>query len=68
MNDIFELRYVGTPKGLLDYIGEQICEFCYGEGEVTTMESVWAGEPHYAPIGTQKCVCQLSEPDYDPDN
>jgi hypothetical protein len=35
------------------------CEFCGGiDGEhedITTMEQVWPGEPHMAPIGTQPC-------------
>jgi len=38
---------------------ENICEHCDGAGEVQTMEKVWAGEPHEAPIGTKKCVCKL---------
>lgn len=45
---------------------EEVCEFCLGEGEVTTMETVWPGEPHQAPIGTQKCICRLGDgPDRD---
>lgn len=42
---------------------EEICALCDGTGEVTTMETVWAGEPHTAPIGTEKCICQLKEED-----
>lgn len=42
---------------------EEVCEFCGGTGEVTTMEQVYPGEPHLAPIGTQKCVCQLRDND-----
>lgn len=40
---------------------EDVCEYCGGTGEITTMESVYAGEPHQAPIGTQTCICQLEE-------
>ena len=34
------------------------CEMCGGTGEMTTMEYVYAGEPHMAPIGTRPCLCQ----------
>lgn len=44
---------------------ESVCEFCCGTGEVSTMEQVWAGEPHYADIGTRFCICQIKEPDSD---
>jgi len=40
---------------------EEVCEFCLGEGETTTMETVYAGEPHQAPIGTQKCICRIDD-------
>lgn len=40
---------------------EIVCEICGGTGEVSTMEPVWAGEPHMADIGTEKCVCQISD-------
>lgn len=36
----------------------EVCEFCYGTGETDTMEAVYQNEPHYAPIGTEKCICQ----------
>lgn len=39
----------------------EVCEFCEGEGEVPCMEYVYAGEPHQAMIGTQKCICQVRE-------
>lgn len=42
---------------------EEVCADCLGTGEVTTMETVWAGEPHTAPIGTEKCICTLRDPD-----
>lgn len=48
---------------------EEVCADCLGTGEVTTMESVYAGEPHMAPIGTAKCHCQArDEDDYDNQN
>lgn len=34
---------------------EEVCAECHGDGEVTTMERVYAGEPHMAPIGTATC-------------
>lgn len=45
---------------------EEPCETCGGEGEVSTMEQVYPGEPHMAPIGTAPCPdCNLPEPDYE---
>lgn len=41
--------------------GAKVCEFCGGSGEVETMEYVYPGEPHMAPIGTQKCVCKVEK-------
>lgn len=42
------------------------CEMCEDTGEVTVDEQVYPGEPHTAPIGTRKCICQLpDEDDYD---
>lgn len=38
---------------------EEVCAECGGTGEVTTMERVYANEPHTAPIGTAPCpVCR----------
>lgn len=42
---------------------EEVCEYCLGTGETTEMERVYPGEPHMAPIGTRKCMCQLRESD-----
>lgn len=47
------------------YPVEDWCDECGGVGEVTTQEPVYAGEPHTANIGTRKCHCKISEPDYD---
>ena len=45
------------------------CRTCDGTGEVTTMEAVYAGEPHMAPIGTGKCPdCTKVDDDYEPEN
>lgn len=37
---------------------ERVCAECLGEGTVTTMEAVYPGEPHMAPIGTKVCICR----------
>lgn len=42
---------------------DEVCEICGGTGEIDTMEAVWPGEPHMAPIGTRKCVCQIRDDD-----
>jgi hypothetical protein len=47
---------VHPDEGDGEYI--EICEVCEGTGEYTTMEKVWAGEPHEAPIGTAHCNCE----------
>ena len=41
----------------------EVCALCLGTGEVTTMETVYQGEPHVAPTGTEKCLCQLKDVD-----
>lgn len=41
------------------------CEFCEDTGEVTTMEAVYAGEPHTAPIGSGTCPHCKAEDEYD---
>lgn len=46
---------------------DPVCEFCGGEGEVTTMEYVYPGEPHMAPIGTRTCICKLKINEYEHD-
>ena len=32
------------------------CKECNGIGEVSTMEKVWANEPHMAPVGSAVCA------------
>ena len=36
-----------------------ICEYCGGIGELSSMMTVYAGEPHMADIGTEPCICQI---------
>lgn len=43
----------------------EVCVHCLGTGEVTTMERVYPGEPHMAPIGTEPCICQKKNHDHD---
>jgi len=42
---------------------EYDCFICKDTGEITIMESVYPGEPHMAPIGTQPCICQIDDDD-----
>lgn len=37
------------------------CEHCGGTGVVTVHETVWAGEPHTAPVGEKRCICTIPE-------
>ncbi len=39
------------------------CDICEDTGEVTTMEKVYNGEPHEAPIGSKTCICRIQEED-----
>lgn len=59
-----EVRY-SCLKCERDCETEEVCEFCGGTGEVTTMEQVYAGEPHMAPIGTATCSCRLQAKEYE---
>lgn len=41
---------------------EEVCEFCLGEGTVSTDES--DGEGHIMRgVGTEKCICQIRDED-----
>lgn len=60
---MIEIQYKGNIRGLFKVIGEEICEFCLGEGEVSTDERDRDGNWERG-VGTQRCICQLSEPDY----
>lgn len=42
-------------------IPNEECDICGGTGEVTTMEPVYAGEPHTAPVGSRRCECTIDE-------
>lgn len=58
-----EIEYI-MDSDQIEEEEEDVCEFCDGTGEVTTMESVYPGTPDshiQAPIGTEKCICQLDE-------
>ncbi len=44
-----------------------ICEDCNDTGEVVVDQQVYAGEPHYASIGRQKCICQINVEDQTPE-
>lgn len=38
---------------------DEICDTCFGTGEITTMERVYPNEPHLAPVGSAPCPdCQ----------
>lgn len=43
----------------------EACEFCLGMGIIDTDECVYPGEPHMAPVGTQKCLCRIDLEEYD---
>jgi len=58
MATVFKLEYVGSPAGLMEYLADQICEYCGGTGEIIFMERVYPGEPHEAFIGSKPCECQ----------
>lgn len=66
------MRSIGLPEDEAENMFEDIgvdfadgedetvvCEYCVGTGEITVMETVYAGEPHQAPTGTQKCICKI---------
>lgn len=42
---------------------EEVCAHCLGTGEVSIMDYVYPGEPHMAPIGTKRCICQIKDND-----
>ena len=43
-------------------------DICDGSGEIITMERVYPGEPHMAPIGTKICLCKKQEKEYEPED
>lgn len=49
---------------------EEVCELCGGEGVVSQMGYVYAGEPHMADIDEAPCPdCSLKDEDeYEPDD
>ncbi len=56
---MLELSFAGTSAGLRKYIGELICEFCWGNGEVYFMEM--DNDGNWANTGVRTCDCQLKE-------
>ena len=65
---MIDLSYVGNKKGLMNYIGEQICEDCLGEGVV--YESVLYTGDNLPPGGMydfepRTCHCRMIEPEYE---
>jgi len=57
--EVFELSYVGSPKGLMEYLGQQNCEHCWGSGIYNFFEQDRDG--HWADTGSRTCECQLKE-------
>jgi len=65
--ELFEMAFVGSPKGLMEYIGKAICEYCHGTGLMKV--SVHFHGYNLAPDGMYEyedrvCLCKLPEPDY----
>ena len=50
---------------LLTPAEEYECDSCNDTGERTVDES--DGEGHYAPTGTQKCICRIDVDTYEPE-
>ncbi len=60
---MINLAFKGSPRELMDYIGKQICEDCYGKGILYFMEQDSDG--HYANTGVKTCPCQLIITDFE---
>jgi hypothetical protein len=58
---MINLSYEGSPKGLLEYIGREICEHCFGEGVLYFMERDRDG--HFADTGMKTCYCRIQDRD-----
>lgn len=56
---MIELSFVGKPKDLMRYIGEQICEECLGEGVVYFMEQ--DNDGNFANTGVKTCYCRMQD-------
>lgn len=56
---MINLSYQGSPRGLMNYIGFEICENCYGEGLVKFYERDSSG--NLADTGIKACFCQKVE-------
>lgn len=73
-NEKYHMYKGGTEQLLKEgVIEEEVdeCEYCGGkDGEhedITTMETVYAGEPHMAPIGSQTCPNALPDDEHEHD-
>lgn len=56
------IQFVFTCREI-DIEQSEVCQYCEGEGEVPCMDYVYAGEPHMAMVGTQKCICREDDGD-----
>jgi len=55
-----------TPEEVQSWFKENVeqhvnCDVCQDTGEIECMETVYAGEPHQAMVGTRKCLCQIDD-------
>ena len=56
---MINLSYKGSPRGLMEYIGREICKDCLGNGVLYFMEQDKDG--HYANTGMKTCHCQMQD-------
>ena len=58
MENVFELSYVGSPKGLMDYIKSKIpfCNICNDTGEVEIMGD--GDNFEWDVVEIKRCSCQ----------
>lgn len=43
----------------------EVCMYCFGTGEISVDESDGEGHMQHG-VGTEKCVCQIKEREYEP--
>jgi len=56
---MINLSYKGSPRGLMEYIGKEICKDCLGAGVLYFYERDRDG--HLADTGMKTCHCQMSD-------
>lgn len=56
---MLDLFFIGSPRGLMEYIGKQICEDCLGSGVVYFMEQDREG--NFSDTGMKTCLCRMQE-------